>query len=42
MELSEKELSSILKNWDDTDNPLKDTYTIKVKDVSKIGENDKK
>lgn len=38
MELSEKELSSILKNWDDTDNPLKDTYTIKVKDVSKIGE----
>ena len=38
MELSEKELSSILKNWDDADNPLKDTYTIKVKDVSKIGE----
>lgn len=38
MEESEKELSEILKEWDDSENPLKDTYTIKVKDVEKIGE----
>lgn len=29
--------SDILSNWDDEDNPLKDTYTIKVKDVNDIG-----
>ncbi len=30
--------SSILAEWDDVNNPLKDTYTIKVRDVKKIGE----
>ena len=29
--------SDILSNWDDEDNPLKDTYTIKVKEVNDIG-----
>lgn len=29
--------SEILKDWDDDENPLKDTYTIKVKDVENIG-----
>ena len=38
MQESEKELSEILKDWDDSENPLKDTYTIKVKEVEKIGE----
>ena len=28
--------SSVLKEWDDASNPLKDTYTIKVHDVNKI------
>lgn len=42
MEESEKELSEILKDWDDSENPLKDTYTIKVKEVEKIGETAKK
>lgn len=30
--------SQILSDWDDEDNPLKDTYTIKVVDVKKIGD----
>lgn len=30
------ELSEILDSWEETDNPLKDTYTIKVKDVEII------
>ena len=30
--------SSVLAEWDDANNPLKDTYTIKVRDVKKIGE----
>ena len=38
MEESEKEIGDILKQWDENENPLKDTYTIKVKDVSKIGD----
>lgn len=42
MEESEKELSEILKDWDDSENPLKDTYTIKVKEVEKIGQTAKK
>lgn len=29
--------SSVLAEWDDASNPLKDTYTIKVHDVDKIG-----
>lgn len=29
--------STILSEWDNDDNPLKDTYTIKVVDVKKIG-----
>lgn len=29
--------STILSEWDNEDNPLKDTYTIKVVDVKKIG-----
>ena len=38
MEEQEQELTEILQEWDDQDNPLKDTYTIKVKDVSIIRE----
>lgn len=30
--------SSILSEWDDASNPLKDTYTIKVREVEKIGD----
>lgn len=30
--------NSIMKEWDDKDNPLQDTYTIKVTDINKIGE----
>ncbi len=30
--------SDILKGWDEKENPLKDTYTIKVLDANKIGE----
>ena len=33
---------NILSGWDDSENPLKDTYTIKVVDVSKIGDTAKK
>ena len=33
-----KTFSSVLSEWDDASNPLKDTYTIKVRDVKKIGE----
>lgn len=38
MEKDNETFSSVLKEWDDTENPLKDTYTIKVNDVEKIGE----
>lgn len=33
-----KTFSSVLSEWDDASNPLKDTYTIKVREVKKIGE----
>lgn len=33
-----KTFSSVLSEWDDASNPLKDTYTIKVRDVKEIGE----
>lgn len=32
-----KTFSSVLAEWDDASNPLKDTYTIKVRDVKDIG-----
>lgn len=32
-----KTFSSVLSEWDDASNPLKDTYTIKVRDVKNIG-----
>jgi len=32
-----KTFSSVLSEWDDASNPLKDTYTIKVRDVKDIG-----
>lgn len=32
-----KTFSSVLSEWDDASNPLKDTYTIKVRDVKSIG-----
>ncbi len=38
MEEENETFSAILKEWDDEENPLKDTYTIKVIDVDKIGE----
>ena len=28
---------SVMKDWDEEDNPLRDTFKIKVKDVEKIG-----
>ena len=31
-----KELSDILNDWDENENPLKDTYTVKVQDVEQI------
>ena len=31
-----KELSDVLNDWDEKENPLKDTYTVKVKDVEQI------
>ena len=33
-----KTISSVLSDWDDASNPLKDTYTIKVRDVKSIGD----
>ena len=38
MEGENETFSEILKEWDDEDNPLKDTYVIKVIDVEKIGD----
>lgn len=37
MQKENETFSSVLKEWDDEENPLKDTYTIKVHDVNKIG-----
>lgn len=36
MQKENETFSSVLKEWDDASNPLKDTYTIKVHDVNKI------
>ena len=38
MQKENETFSAVLKEWDDTENPLKDTYTIKVHDVNKIGD----
>lgn len=37
MQKESETFSSVLSEWDDASNPLKDTYTIKVNDVKKIG-----
>lgn len=37
MEKDNETFSSVLKEWDENENPLKDTYTIKVYNVDKIG-----
>lgn len=37
MQKENETFSSVLSEWDDASNPLKDTYTIKVTDVKKIG-----
>lgn len=36
MEKEHDSISGILKEWDEEENPLKDTYTVKVKDVEQI------
>lgn len=38
MEKENETFSTVLEEWDDSENPLKDTYTIKVHDVDKIGD----
>ena len=38
MQKENETFSAILKEWDDKNNPLKDTYTIKVHEVEKIGD----
>ena len=42
MEKENETFSTVLEEWDDSENPLKDTYTIKVHDVDKIGDTAKK
>ena len=37
MQKESETFTAVLEEWDDADNPLKDTYTIKVHDVNKIG-----
>lgn len=37
MQKESETFNAVLEEWDDADNPLKDTYTIKVHDVNKIG-----
>ena len=37
MQKESETFNAVLEEWDDEDNPLKDTYTIKVHDVNKIG-----
>ncbi len=37
MQKENETFSSVLSEWDDASNPLKDTYTIKVQDVKTIG-----
>ena len=36
MESEKNEISKILSTWNDSENPLMDTYTLKVKDVEQI------
>lgn len=38
MQKENETYSKVLEEWDDLENPLKDTYTIKVNDVEKIGD----
>lgn len=38
MQEENETFSAVLSEWDDSENPLKDTYTIKVHDVNKIGD----
>ena len=38
MQEENETFSAVLSEWDDSENPLKDTYTIKVHDVDKIGD----
>lgn len=38
MQKENETFSAVLSEWDDESNPLKDTYTIKVFDVNKIGD----
>ena len=42
MKKENETFGDILSSWDDAENPLKDTYTIKVIDVNKIGDTAKK
>ena len=42
MEISSSILQSTMKDWAEEDNPLKDTFQVKVKDISEIGETAKK
>ena len=37
MQKENETFSTVLEEWDDSENPLKDTYTIKVNDVNMIG-----
>ena len=37
MQKENETFSTVLEEWDDAENPLKDTYTIKVNDVNLIG-----
>ena len=37
MQKESETFNAVLDEWDDAENPLKDTYTIKVHDVNKIG-----
>lgn len=38
MQLSSSILESTMKEWDETENPLKDTFQVRVKDIEKIEE----
>ena len=38
MQLSSETLESVMKDWDDSSNPLKDTFQVKVKDIEQIEE----
>ena len=36
MQLSSETLESVMKDWDDSSNPLKDTFQVKVKEIEQI------